>query len=311
MPQKKRKKRRKQPYYGKTNREYKDRLFKYIFGNPEHKEWTLSLYNAVNGTNYSDPEEIVITTINDALYMGMKNDVSFLMTSLMNMFEQQSTYNPNVPMRFFVYGGMLYAAYIEMSGEYNIYSSKLQKAPAPRCVCFYNGTDEQPDRQILKLSDAFPEGSKPDIEVKVTMINVNYGHNAGMMSDCKPLEEYAWLIDRIRRNAGNNTENTGAAVNKALDEMPEDFVIRPFLIKNRAEVTIMCITEYNEEKNFAAVRKEEREEGRAEGRAEGKLEATLQILAGLIKDGILSISDAAKRAGMSVSEFEIKAGLKA
>ena len=199
-------------------------------------------------------------------------------------------------------GGLIYSAYIEVSKDYNIYSSKLQKAPAPRCVCFYNGTDDQVDRQILKLSDAFPEGSNPDIEVKVTMININYGHNAKIMAACKPLEEYAWLVGQIRNNA-ESAADTESAVNKALDEMPEDFLIKPFLITNKAEVTSMCVTEYNEEKNIAAVRREEREEGRIEG--------TLQTLAELIKDGILTLSDAAKRAGMSIAEFESKTGLKA
>lgn len=59
-----------------VNREYKDRLFKYIFGREENKAWALSLYNAINGTNYTDENSIELTTIDDALYMGMKNDVS-------------------------------------------------------------------------------------------------------------------------------------------------------------------------------------------------------------------------------------------
>lgn len=78
---------------------YKDRLFSFIFGSDEHKDWTLSLYNAVNGSSYDDPESIVITTIRDALYLGMHNDVSFIISNEMNMFEQQSTFNPNMPLR--------------------------------------------------------------------------------------------------------------------------------------------------------------------------------------------------------------------
>ena len=303
MSRKKNKKHKKRTYkeiYGKTNREYKDRLFKFIFGNPENKHWTLSLYNAMNGTSYTNPDDIKITTIKDALYMSMKNDVSFLIEFIMNLYEQQATYNPNVPMRFFIYGGMLYAAYVEMSDTYNIYSSRLQTAPAPRCVCFYNGTDEQEDKKILRLSDAFPKGSNPDIEVTVTMININYGHNAKIMNACKPLEEYAWFVDRIRKN-GDTLSASEEAVDNALDSMPDDFLIKNFLITNKAEVKSMCITEYNEAKTFAALRKEERAEGIEIG--------TLQTLTGLIKDGILSISDAAKRAGMTVSEFESKAGL--
>ena len=49
--------------------EHKDRVFKFLFGNPENKHWTLSLYNAVNGSSYSDPEEIQFNTIEDAVYL--------------------------------------------------------------------------------------------------------------------------------------------------------------------------------------------------------------------------------------------------
>ena len=85
------------------NRQYKDRLFKFLFGNPEHRDWTLSLYNAVNGTAYEDPDDITFTTIKNAVYMGMRNDVSLLLADTMDFYEQQSTYNPNMPMRFLVY----------------------------------------------------------------------------------------------------------------------------------------------------------------------------------------------------------------
>ena len=95
------------------NRQYKDRLFKFLFGNPEHRDWTLSLYNAVNGTCYNNPEDIVFTTIENAVYMGMKNDISLLLADTMSLYEQQSTYNPNMPMRFLVYTSMVYSAYIE------------------------------------------------------------------------------------------------------------------------------------------------------------------------------------------------------
>ena len=290
--------------FGETNRLYKDRVFKYIFGNPQKKQWTLSLYNALNGTSYDNPDDIEINTIEDVLYMGMKNDVSFIFRSIleMDMYEQQSSFNPNTPVRFLIYAGMLFAAYIEMTENFNIYSSRLQKLPAPKCICFYNGTKTQEDRKILKLSDAFPEGANADIEVTVTMININHGHNEEIMKKCKPLSEYSWLVAEIRRY-GRISANIGEAVDKTLDSMPDDFVIKEFLIKNRAEVKHMCITEYDEEKVFDALRREEREIGREEGREEGMAKGALLTLAGLIKDGILSITDAAKRADMSVEEF--------
>lgn len=275
------------------NRQYRDRLFKFIFGNPEHKEWTLSLYNAINGTNYTNPNDIQLTTIEDAVYMGMKNDVSFLITETMSFWEQQSTFNPNLPMRILIYAGMVYAKYVETSDNYYIYSSKQQKAPVPKCICFYNGADEKEDRTILKLSDSFPEGSDPDIEVKVTMININYGHNKELMEACQSLKDYSWLVDKIRSNK-QTMSSLEDAVDAALTDMPDDSVIKSFLLENQAEVKRMCITEYNEEKVFA----QQREEG------------AFEMLIGLVKDGLVSLSDAAKRMNMTIEEFEKKAGLK-
>ncbi|MBR1442407.1 MAG: hypothetical protein IJ583_02615, partial [Firmicutes bacterium] len=249
-----------------VTREHKDRLFKFIFGNPGYKEWTLSLYNAVNGTDYTNAEDIRLTTIEDVVYMGMKNDVSFIIGDNMSFYEQQSSYNPNMPMRFLVYIGMAYSRYIQSAGNYNQYSGSLQKAPTPRCVCFYNGISKKEDKVILKLTDAFE--SESDVEVKVLMININYGHNKELLEKCEPLNEYSWFVDRIREKQKimNSLED---AVDASIEEMSDNYVIKPFLIENRAEVKYRCITEYDEEKTLAALKKEYREEGREEGRAEG------------------------------------------
>ena len=90
------------------HREYKDRLFRFIFGAEENREHILSLYNALLGAGYTDADKIVITTLDDVIYLGMKNDVSFMLASDMNLFEHQSTYNPNMPLRGFSYFARLY-----------------------------------------------------------------------------------------------------------------------------------------------------------------------------------------------------------
>ena len=295
-----------------VNREYRDRLFKFIFGNPENKEWTLSLYNAVNGSNYTDASAIKLNTIENAVYMSMKNDVSFLVDNTMNFYEQQSTFNPNMPMRFLIYAGMIYSKFVEESRTYHRYSSVQQKAPTPKCVCFYNGTDDKDDQIVLSLTDSFDGDS--DIEVKVTMININFGHNKALLDACKPLKEYAWFVDNVRSNQ-QKTGDLEKAVDKALEELPDESLIKPFLVANKAEVKRMCITEYDELRTFAEQREEGRIEGIMEGIAKGKKEGIeiggLSMLVGLVKDGILTTVDAAKRANMTVSEFEEKTGLKA
>ena len=184
-----------------ANKEYKDRLFCFLFGNGEHKDWTLSLYNAVNGSDYDDPEMIEFTTVQEVLYLGMHNDTSFLLYDEMNMFEQQSSYNPNMPLRMLQYAGNLFEQSITRRRK-NKYGKKLVDLPVPRLVVFYNGRDNAPDQMILKLSDAFPEEKRKqsDIEVRVHMLNINKGRNKDMMAACKPLDEYAWIVDEIRRN---------------------------------------------------------------------------------------------------------------
>lgn len=272
------------------NREHKDRLFSFLFGGKGKKEWTLSLYNAVNGTGLTDADAIEFTTIEDAVYMGMKNDLSFLLCRVMNVYDQQSTYNPNMPVRELMYAAKLYDKYIHQK-KLNIYGKKLVRLPVPRLVVFYNGTEGEDD-QILKLSDTFDPAGEPDkadIEARVRMININYGKNEGLMAACRPLKEYAWLVDRIRRNR----ESLGLeeAVDEAITGMPGDFEIREFLIGHRAEVKDMCITEYNEAETLQMIREEGIEEGIEKGYDE--------LLRNLVKAGDLSPEKAAKYARMA------------
>ena len=251
------------------NKEYKDRLFKAIFGNEEHRNWTLALYNAVNGSDYDDPSKIEFNTIENAVYLGMHNDVSFILYGIVSLYEQQSTFNPNMPVRLLMYLGKVYDRYIT-AGKYNLYGSKLIELPVPKLVVFYNGLKDEPDEVILELSDAFPKELREasDVQVQVRMLNINSGKNENLLSSCRPLMEYSWLIDRIRTN--RQTMEIENAVDRALEEMPEDFEIRDFLIGNRAEVRDMCITEYNEEETMQMFKEEGKEEGIKIGEARGK-----------------------------------------
>ena len=152
-------------------------------------------------------------------------------------------------------------------------------------MCFYNGTQEQPEKQVLKLSDAYD--GEGDIEVRVTMLNINYGKNQQLMDACKPLKEYAWVVDAVRRYQQKKLD-LDAAVDAAINEMPDHFVIKPFLVANRSEVKNMFLTEYDEKK----VLEMEREEGRAEGRVEGKEDATVSSLQTIMKKMKLSAEKA-------------------
>ena len=162
---------------------------------------------------------------------------------------------------------------------------------------------DQPDEQILRLSDSFPKGADSDIEVKVRMLNVNSGRNQRLLETCKPLGEYSWLVEEIRKNnKTKDQEGAGSAIDLAISEMPDSFIIKPFLVAHKAEVKGMLLTEYNEA--------EQMELFKEDGRREGRVEGILDTLASLVKDGILSIKDAAARAGVSEDIIKKKIGAK-
>lgn len=228
-----------------VNRNEKDRLFCFIFGREENKKWTLSLYNAVNGTNYSDPNDVEIMTMEDVVYMGMKNDVSFIVSSDISLYEHQSTYNPNMPVRQLMYLGRQYDKYIRRTKQ-NIYGRKQMSLPVPKLVTFYNGREDVSDK-VLKLSDSFPnesDAARSDVSVQVHLYNIRPQYSGELLGGCKPLSEYSWFIEQIRKN--RETMEIESAVDKAISEMPEDFEIRMFLIGHKSEVKSMCLTEYNE-----------------------------------------------------------------
>ncbi|MBQ3479088.1 MAG: hypothetical protein IJH25_13065 [Clostridia bacterium] len=275
------------------NPEYKDRLFSFMFGNSEHREWTLSLYNAVNGTRYDDPEQISIETIRQVLYMGMHDDVAFIIADILSLYEQQSTFNPNMPVRMLEYTANLMEKYMRQN-RLNKYSRRQIMLPVPKLVVFYNGLEDEPDEKTLWLSDALnPEHRQAaDITVKVRMININQGRNAALMNMCRPLTEYAWIVDRIRQE--NKTNTLDAAIDKTINRLPGDFVTKPFLEAHRAEVKNMLLTEYNEAETMELFK----EEGRAEGRAEGTDSASLRSIRNLMRTMKLTAQEAMNALGI-------------
>ena len=267
------------------NQKHKDRLFSFIFGRDENKQWSLELYNAVNNTTYINPDDVQIFSLENVLYMGMKNDVALIIDDVLSVYEQQSTFNPNMPIRELIYTSKLYSKYIKKN-KLNIYSESIIHLPMPKLVVFYNGTKDKEDT-VLRLSDSFLTNSsmEPDISVNVKMININYGKNAEFLSKCKIMEEYSWFIDKIR--FFSDTLDVGDAVNTTLTQMPNDFSLKQFLLIHKAEVTDMCITEYDEAETLKAIGEEKYAEGRAEERAER--DATYKAhLDKMVKDGVIS-----------------------
>ncbi|WP_050639300.1 MULTISPECIES: hypothetical protein [Clostridia] len=261
----------------KSNLLYKSRLFELIF---RDKKELLQLYNAMNGTDYDDPELLQINTLENAIYMSMHNDVSFIIDSRLALYEHQSTCSPNLPLRYLFYVSDLYSA---ETREANLYGTRVIRIPAPRFVIFYNGNYEQPESQTLKLSDMYAiHEEAPALELKALMLNINLGYNQQLMDSCKTLHDYSVFTSKIRIYAKNM--ELEEAVERAITECISDGILANFLSKNRAEAKSVSIYEYDEEKHMRQEREVSREEGRIEG-AENVLELTrLLIEAGRLED---------------------------
>ena len=249
-----------------VNRIYKDRLYKMIFND---KSELLKLYNAINGTHYDDPAMLTITTLDNAIYMTMENDLSFIIDMRLALYEQQSTVNPNLPLRFLMYITDIYSAYTK---DMNIYGSKKVQIPLPSFVIFYNGVKSQPDRTEFLLSELFhPTTDQPALELKAVMLNINKGHNQELMNACHTLRDYSEYVARIRTYSAEMPLTD--AVEKAITECIHENILRDFLLKNRAEAKAMCIYEYDEEKTLRMFR----EEGYEDGERNGKIQATIEM----------------------------------
>lgn len=249
-----------------VNRIYKDRLYKMIFND---KSELLKLYNAINGTHYDDPAMLTITTLDNAIYMTMENDLSFIIDMRLALYEQQSTVNPNLPLRFLMYITDIYSAYTK---DMNIYGSKKGQIPLPSFVIFYNGVKSQPDRTEFLLSELFhPTTDQPALELKAVMLNINKGHNQELMNACHTLRDYSEYVARIRTYSAEMPLTD--AVEKAITECIHENILRDFLLKNRAEAKAMSIYEYDEEKTLRMFR----EEGYEDGERNGKIQATIEM----------------------------------
>lgn len=268
----------------RINRKYKDRLFRFVF---RDKKDLLELYNAINGTDYQNTEELEINTLEDVLYLGMKNDLSFLLCSSMNLYEHQSTWNENMPLRGLFYFAELYQRYLEENGYRLTGIGRRLPLPFPRYVVFYNGTKEEPDQTQLLLSDSF-QGQKnglPSLECRAVVLNINYGHNQAIMERCRRLKEYSEFVEEIRRNlrVGMRLED---AVEQGIEACMERGILADILSKSKMEVRKMLLTEYDEKAEREYLRKEAIELGLEEGREKGLQQGLQQGIRVFILDNL-------------------------
>ena len=260
-----------------AQRNFKDTVGRMLFARPEN---ALQLYNALNGTDYTDSSVIEFNTLENAIYLGMKNDLSFIIAYRTSLYEFQSTITPNMPLRNLFYISDILQGYVR---NRTLYSSRCIKIPAPRFIVLYNGI--RPMEQVeYKLSDAFEVHEEdPQLELKVTVLNINEGMNEELKSRCPVLKEYMEYVGAVRRNMEHMPLDE--AVDAAIEYCIKNNILKDFLLEQKAEVKKMSIYEFDEEREMEMIRQDERaegeqaglERGRAEGEQLGREQAVLSL----------------------------------
>lgn len=280
----------------KPEPKYKDRLFRMIFGqnNKQSAKWRLELYNALSEKHHTNPDDLQLTTIENAIYITMKNDISFLVDSQMTLYEHQSTFNKNMPLRGLLYFSQLYQMYLSKEGK-DLFGAQV-KIPSPRYIVFYNGDRKLPEKSELRLSDSFIDfNGKGDFEWTATVLNINKDYNKTIQKTCKPLYDYIRYVDRIKVNQKSGM-SIKEAVDKAVDYAISENFLEGFFKEQRAEVTAMSLTEFDQE-NYDKNR-------RREGFEEGEHSKTIEVAKNLIKMKLGTYEQIAQAEGITVEEVK-------
>ena len=284
-----------------VNVKHKDRLFRFIF---KDKKALLTLYNAVNESDYTNVDALEIYTMENFVYMGMKNDLSFLIDWNMNVFEHQSTYNPNMPLRGFLYMAAAFKRYIELQ-RLDLYGSKQLRLPVPRYYVFYNGLKEMADEEILYLTDSMEDADAPEkscAQFAAHMVNINKGRSARIMQRCPLLYEYSLFVAEVRKRTTQNRP-LREAIEEAVDYCIAHNILADILRANKAEVTNMCLEEYDEAFHIASEKEISFEEGRLEERKNTEKE---RLRAEIFRQKLQGKTDEATAESLSISLDEVQ-----
>lgn len=265
-----------------ANKEYKSDVFSMLL---QDKKRAMEIYNAINGTDYDDPELVEMTTLDDKSFsLTVRNDASFILDANLSLYEHQSTYCPNMPLRDLLYFASIIQKQIKAQKR-DIYVGRILKIPVPHFVVFYNGKEDAPDQYDLRLSDAFEKETKnPEIELVCHVYNINSGKNTPLLSKCQTLREYMYFVDMVRKN-NEISGNLEDAIEKAINQCMEENVLRDFLAQHREEVMHVMTLDYTFERRLEMQRAEAIEDGERIGKEIGKEEKLSEQIRKKIQKG--------------------------
>ena len=247
---------------GNGNREYKSDVFSMLM---KDKTYALSVYNVLNRTAYTDPDDVEMETLESGFSLSIRNDAAFVVDASLNIYEHQSSVCPNMPLRNLIYFSRIIKRRLKESKR-NLFGSKLIKIPVPKFVVFYNGEIDRPEEYELRLSDAFEKQvDSPELELVCKVYNVNIGKHAKIIEECKVIKDYMTFVDYVRKYyEEQDKEDYNLAIEKAIDRCIEESVLVDFFRLNRAEVVKNMQLDYTFERQLEMEREDAREEGREE-----------------------------------------------
>ncbi len=255
-----------------VTRNYKDNVFCMLYRDRKN---LLSLYNVMNGTDYREEEALEVVTLDFAICVSMRNDAAFLIDSRLNLYEQQSTPNPNMPLRNLYYIAEELKRLVPLRA---LYGCARVRIPAPKFVVFYNGRKPQPAEAELRLSDLYePDGESPELELVVRQININPGGRRDILEKCESLAGYMAFVNKVRGKTGKG-KSVESAVTEAVEECIREGILSDFFTRHKNEVIEMGIYEYDAEVHDEVLREEAWTEGKAEGKAEGEKRGKAKML---------------------------------
>ncbi len=298
------------------NREYKSDVFSMLL---EEKENALLLYNALNDSDYTNPDDVEICTLEKGISLTVRNDASFVIDSSLNIYEHQSTVCPNMPLRSLIYVANHLEKRIKQQ-KLNLFGHTLVKIPTPKFIVFYNGKENQPEKYEYKLSDCFEkETDNPQLELKCIVYNINKGNNAELLNRCGFLKDYMIFIDYVRYYYDEKNLSLGDSIEYAINRCIDEDVLKDFLINRREEVAKVTNLDFTFERQIELEREEAenkgllrgreegmslgREEGMELGRKAGLLEGKEAEIFKSVQDGDYGIPRGAEKLGITEVEF--------
>lgn len=258
-----------------ANREYKSDVFSMLM---EDNARALDVYNAMAGTAYTNPEIIEIHTLESGVSLTVHNDASFVvsMDSVLNIYEHQSTYNPNMPLRELIYFVTIIKKLVE--NRY-LLSHKLVKIPTPKFAVFYNGEKFRPEREVLKLSDAYENQSdEPQLELTCTVYNINPGNNEDLKKRSQTLREYMIFVGYVNENLAKAKKDYETAIRDAMNRCIAEDILKDFLLERGEDVQKSMMFDLTYEKQMENAKREWYNDGVEEGRVEGRAEGAVHYL---------------------------------